>query len=83
MPVYGQLPSLVMDDPRLSRRIHAALLERIADGTYPAGTRIHIGALADEFATTRTTVGKALKLLADEGRVQYYAGLGWYVSEVR
>jgi DNA-binding GntR family transcriptional regulator len=70
-----------MEDPRLSRRIHAALVERIADGTYPPGTRIHIGLLTDEFSTTRTTVGKALRLLAEESRVEYYSGLGWYVKE--
>jgi DNA-binding GntR family transcriptional regulator len=70
-----------MEDPRLSRRIHAALVERIASGTYPAGTRIHIGLLTQEFSTTRTTVGKALRLLSDEGRVEYFSGLGWYVKE--
>jgi DNA-binding GntR family transcriptional regulator len=70
-----------MDDPRPSRRIYAALAARIGDGTYPAGTRLNIGLIADEFDTTRTTVGKALKLLAAEGLIEFYPGMGWYVKE--
>ena len=70
-----------MEDPRLHRRIYAALAERIGDGTYPPGTRLNIGLIADEWDTTRTTVGKALRLLAAEGRVEMFRGLGWYVTE--
>lgn len=70
-----------MEDPRLHRRIHAALTARLDSGEYPPGTRLNIGLLADEFDTTRTTVGKAVKLLAREGRIEFYAGLGWYVAE--
>lgn len=70
-----------MDDPRPSRRIYAVLAARIGDGTYPAGTRLNIGLLADEFDTTRTTVGKALKLAEADGLIAMYRGLGWYVTE--
>lgn len=70
-----------MEDPRLSRRIRAAVAGRIDDGTYPPGSRVHVGMLTDEFSTTRTTVGKAMRLLAEEGRVEYFSGLGWYVRE--
>ena len=70
-----------MEDPRLYRRIAAALLERINDGRLTPGTRLNIGLLTDEFDTTRTTVGKALKLLGDDGRIEFFAGLGWYVTE--
>lgn len=70
-----------MEDPRLSRRIRAALAQRIADGTYQPGARLHIGALADEFGTTRTTVTKAIRLLAEDGPLEYFQGLGWYVRE--
>jgi DNA-binding GntR family transcriptional regulator len=70
-----------MEDPRPHRRIYAALAARIADGTYPAGTRLNIGLLTDEFDTTRTTVGKALRLLEADGAIVIYKGMGWYVAE--
>lgn len=70
-----------MEDPRLYRRIHAALLERIERGDLPAGTRLNIGLLTDEFDTTRTTVGKALRLLEADERVVLFEGLGWYVTD--
>lgn len=69
-----------MDDPRPNRRIYAALAKRIGDGTYPVGTRLNIGLIADEFQVTRTTVGKALKLLEAEQLIEMYQGLGWYVT---
>lgn len=69
-----------MDDPRLYRRIHAALSQRIADGTLPPGTRLNIGALADEFGSSRDSVQKALQLLASDGLIERWEGLGWYVA---
>ena len=78
---YARLPSLRMEDPRLYRRIHAELAARISAGTYAAGTRLDIGLIADEWDTTRTTAAKAVRLLAEEGRVEFYAGMGWYVTE--
>jgi len=30
-----------------------------------------------------TTVGKAVKLLADAGRIEFFAGMGWCVKEPR
>lgn len=68
-------------DPRLYRHIHAVLSQRIADGTLPPGTRLNIGALADEFDCGRDTVQRAIGLLADDGLVERWAGLGWYVKE--
>ena len=61
-------------------RIHAELSQRIADGTYAPGTRLHIGALAGEFGMARDTVAHALRLLEAEGKVERYAGLGWYTT---
>lgn len=69
-----------MEDPRPNRRIYAVLSKRIADGTYPAGSRLNVGLLADEFEVTRTTVGKAVKLLEADGLVELFTGLGWYVT---
>jgi DNA-binding GntR family transcriptional regulator len=69
-----------MEDPRLYRRIYTALLERIDGGQLAEGTRLNIGLLADEWDTSRTTVGKALRLLEADGKVQFFRGLGWYVT---
>ena len=82
-PDYRQLPWLTVDDPRPSRRIYAELSRRIAQGSaqYAAGARLNIGLLADEFGVTRTTVGKALRLLEADGAIVMYQGLGWYVTE--
>lgn len=69
-----------MDDPRPSRQIYAELKRRMADGRLPAGTRLNIGLIADEFETTRTTVGKAMKQLESDGLIVMFGGLGWYVN---
>jgi len=71
-----------MEDPRLYRRIYTALSERITSGAYTPGERLNIGLLADEWNTTRATVGKALRLLAADGRVELFGGLGWYVTDL-
>lgn len=39
-----------------------------------------IGALAERFGCTRKTARKALGLLADEGVLVRYPGLGYYVT---
>lgn len=70
-----------MPDPRPSRQIHAALKQRIGDGTLTPGDRVHVGLLADEFGVTRTTVGKALKLAEADGLIELFTGVGWYVKE--
>lgn len=77
---YRYLVSSRMEDPRLYRRIAAALSERIDGGEYAAGARLNIGLLTDEFDTTRTTVGKALRVLEADGRLVLYPGMGWYVT---
>lgn len=69
-----------MDDPRPNRRIYAALSKRIGDGTYPPGSRLNVGLLADEFEVTRTTIGKSVRLLEADGLVELFKGLGWYVT---
>lgn len=68
-----------MEDPRPHRRIYAELARRIRAGEAGAGTRLHVGLIAGEFGVTRTTAGKALKLLEADGLVEFYKGMGWYV----
>ena len=70
-----------MPDPRPSRQIYAVIAERIQNGTYAPGDRVHIGLLAEEFSVTRTTVSKAMKLADAAGLVEFYTGVGWYVKE--
>jgi DNA-binding GntR family transcriptional regulator len=67
-------------DPRLYRHVYAVLSQRIAGGELAAGTRLNIGGLADEFDVSRDTVQRAMGLLADDGFVERWAGLGWYVT---
>jgi GntR family transcriptional regulator len=68
-------------DPRLYRHVYTQLSQRISDGTLSAGTRLNIGTIADEFDVSRDTVQSAIGLLADDGLVERFPGLGWYVGE--
>jgi DNA-binding GntR family transcriptional regulator len=71
-----------MMDPRRYRHIYAELSARIDSGTYAAGTPLPpIGTLADEFSVGRDTVQRSIRLLADDGKVVRWPGLGWYVAE--
>jgi DNA-binding transcriptional MocR family regulator len=65
-------------------RIYTVLSQRISDGTYAPGTRLHIGVLAEEFGgVARDTVTHAIRMLEADGKVERYAGLGWYVKELK
>jgi DNA-binding GntR family transcriptional regulator len=70
-----------MEDPRLYRRIAAGVADRIATGDLAPGDRLNVGLLADEWDTTRITVGKALRLLGEQGALVLFPGLGWYVND--
>jgi DNA-binding GntR family transcriptional regulator len=57
------------------------LVSRIAGGIYPPGSPLPpIGRLADEFGVSRDTVQRSIHMLADEGKVTRWPGLGWYVA---
>ena len=70
-----------MADPRAFMRVYAQLKARIEGGTLEAGARLNIGLISDEFNVGRDTVQHALRLLADEGLAERYAGTGWYVAD--
>ncbi|WP_049571337.1 GntR family transcriptional regulator [Streptomyces sp. SBT349] len=53
----------------LTRRTAARIVERIAAGRLPAGTRLVERALAEDLKVSRSPVRGALRLLADEGVV--------------
>lgn len=56
------------------------LRQRIADGTYPPGSRIPpLTALEAESGLSPMTVRRAVRLLADQGLVRSRAGRGTFV----
>jgi DNA-binding GntR family transcriptional regulator len=67
-------------DPRRYVQIHAELSARISDGRLPSGTILNIGAIADEWSVARETVQRSIRMLADEGKVTRYPGIGWQVK---
>jgi DNA-binding GntR family transcriptional regulator len=67
-------------DPRKYMRIYRDLSERIADGRLPSGTLLNLGTLADDYDAARETVQHAVRLLADDGKVVRYPGIGWQVQ---
>lgn len=63
------------------KRIHAAILARIADGTYAVGSMLPSESeLAEEFGTTRLTVRGATDELAAQGKIRRVQGKGAFVS---
>jgi len=70
-----------VDDPRPTAIVLRVLEQRIADGTYAPGTRIHMQLLSDELGIGVDTIRKALLELASRGLVQRWEGLGWYVTD--
>jgi GntR family transcriptional regulator len=63
-------------------KIAGSLLAQIEDGTYKPGDALpHLGELAESFTVSRSTAGHAMQVLADEGRVQFVPGRGYYVCE--
>lgn len=68
------------EDPRIYVRVLLRVREQIADGTLrPGEPAPTIASLCRQFDCTRQTVSKALRLLADEGLLERYPGLGYYV----
>ena len=54
-----------------SRRVEADLRQRIAAGEWASGAALpSIAALAEHYGTSRATVAKALRRLADDGLVE-------------
>jgi GntR family transcriptional regulator len=61
-------------------QLAAILRQRIADGTYPPGSRIPtLMALEAESGLSPMTVRRAVRLLADEGWVRSRPGRGTFV----
>ena len=69
------------EDPRIYVRVLLSVRDQITDGTLrPGQPTPTISVFCRQFGCTRQTVAKALSLLADEGLLVRYPGLGYYVA---
>jgi GntR family transcriptional regulator, vanillate catabolism transcriptional regulator len=66
---------------RHSGSLAAALRKRIADGRYPAGSRLGEEAVAQDMGVSRTPVRLAFRTLAQEGLLQSAGKRGFVVRE--
>jgi DNA-binding GntR family transcriptional regulator len=63
------------------RQVAAILRGQIESGELPPGRRLpSIADLVQEYGIARTTAGKALRLLVDEGVAEISPGMGTYVT---
>jgi DNA-binding GntR family transcriptional regulator len=70
------------NDPRLYRQVANALKAQIVDETYRPGDMLpSIETISRTHSISRQTAGKALRVLSEEGRVQFVPGRGYYVCE--
>jgi GntR family histidine utilization transcriptional repressor len=68
-------------DPRAYMQVAAYVREQIAYGSLAAGDSVpSISTLVHTTGRSRQTIGKAMRLLEQEGLVVKYAGLGYYVA---
>ncbi|MEU0670387.1 winged helix-turn-helix domain-containing protein [Streptomyces lavendulocolor] len=64
------------------RQIAAVIVERIEDGTYPAGSRVpSVVELSAEFEVASSTAQKVMAHLKKEGVVRTEVGLGTFVAD--
>jgi GntR family transcriptional regulator len=63
------------------RQVAAILRARIESGDLAPGSRLpSIATLTQEYGIARTTAGKALRLLVDEGLAEMSPGMGTFVT---
>jgi GntR family transcriptional regulator len=64
------------------RQVAAIVQARIADGTYPAGTKVpSVVELSTEFGVAASTAQKVLGHLKAEGFIRTEVGLGSFVAD--
>ncbi|MDH6610360.1 GntR family transcriptional regulator [Streptomyces sp. SAI-208] len=64
------------------RQIAAIIEERIADGTYPAGSKVpSVVDLSAEFEVAASTAQKVLAHLKAQGAIRTEVGLGSFVAD--
>lgn len=65
------------------RQVYAVLADRIADGTYPPGTRLpSLLELQEEFGIAVATGQKVLRQLRADNLAVMHPGLGTFVTEL-
>jgi GntR family transcriptional regulator len=70
------------DDPTKYKRLAATIRKEISDGTYERGKPVPtITELTRDLGWARQTCARALALLAGEGLLTRYDGLGYHVSQ--
>ena len=63
------------------RQVAGILRDRIESGDLAPGARLpSIATLTQEYGIARTTAGKALRLLVDEGLAEMSPGMGTFVT---
>jgi GntR family transcriptional regulator len=68
----------------LYAQVEAALMARIADGTYPPGTQLpNEASLLSTFGISRTTLQKTVQNLISRGLIEIRRGKGTFVSQPR
>jgi DNA-binding transcriptional regulator YhcF (GntR family) len=77
----GQVIEFAPDRPRW-RQVADVIRERIADGTYPPGTRVpSVVEMLEEFGIATTTGQKVHRGLRAEGLIYTEPGMGSFVSK--
>lgn len=67
--------------PLAYMQVAAYVREQIADRSLATGDSVpSIGALVHKTGRSRQTIGRAMRLLEQEGLVVKYTGLGYYVA---
>nr|WP_202546563.1 winged helix-turn-helix domain-containing protein [Streptomyces sp. SID2119] len=71
-----------MDETRPKwRQVADIMRARIADGSYPIGSRMPaVVALTEEFGVAIATAQKVMRALRDEGLIRTEVGMGSYVT---
>ncbi|MEV7250285.1 winged helix-turn-helix domain-containing protein [Streptomyces cyaneofuscatus] len=74
--------SIELDETRPKwRQVADILRARIADGSYPIGSRMPaVVALTEEFGIALATAQKVMRALREEGLIRTEIGMGSYVT---
>ena len=64
------------------RQVAEVVRARIADGTYPPGSRVpSVVQIIEEFGIANVTAQKALRSLREDGLIRTEPGMGSFVAE--
>ncbi len=67
--------------PTMAARIAGHVRERLNDGRLKPGDRVLITELADRYDVSRDTAARAVRSLAQDGRLDPSSGLGYLVPD--